>query len=593
MLFLVSRPKMYTMTSRYHSYKVEIKNLKFTSDRGVLYPKTAIITFFNAQKEPVGVELMGFMETSELYRMIRDGEELILDQCYVCNFSLSVFRKESAMDKKELVPIKGLSAKDAFFESQFGTDFSYADFIDGNVDFSGSHFLKGQTSFANCRMGKGIFRFSGVYMRNGNIDFSNSSFGQGDFLCKNTVFGSGIRDFQDVAFGEGEVNFANTEFGVGETLFINSQFGCGSVSFKVARFFDGRIDFHYATFGSGDISFERTEFGNSKVDFRTVDFGEGRVNFNRSVFGDGDVTFEGTELSKGRFFFKRVSMGNGSRSFELMNCPSSEVNFEKTDFGNGPISFHNSKYRQLILKSCHIDHYLDLRVAEAWKLDLSDTIARDIIDMEPYDFDVNIQVLDMSGMRLLGRIYIDWRLNRCHQMIQEQMETTSLRQKAEQYRILKENFNATGKYEDEDKAYIEFKRHEARADLQDRSRNKPWSKLYLLPGHWFKHLIFDLVGQYATNPIRVLFSMLVAYVFFSLVYFFDMVFTNADIVASVDDHLSTVAKAFYHSAITFLTIGYGDHYPYLSIRWISGIEGFAGLFLMSYFTVAFVRKILR
>jgi hypothetical protein len=54
-----------------------------------------------------------------------------------------------------------------------------------------------------------------------------------------------------------------------------------------------------------------------------------------------------------------------------------------------------------------------------------------------------------------------------------------------------------------------------------------------------------------------------------------------------------MARAFYHSAITFLTIGYGDHYPYGSIRWVSSMEGFFGLFLMSYFTVAFVRKVLR
>jgi hypothetical protein len=61
----------------------------------------------------------------------------------------------------------------------------------------------------------------------------------------------------------------------------------------------------------------------------------------------------------------------------------------------------------------------------------------------------------------------------------------------------------------------------------------------------------------------------------------------------VDDQLSMVAKSFYHSAVTFLTIGYGDHYPYGMVRWVSAIEGFVGLFLMSYFTVAFVRKILR
>ncbi|MGM0496551.1 MAG: ion channel [Bacteroidota bacterium] len=54
----------------------------------------------------------------------------------------------------------------------------------------------------------------------------------------------------------------------------------------------------------------------------------------------------------------------------------------------------------------------------------------------------------------------------------------------------------------------------------------------------------------------------------------------------------------YTTAITFFDenkkeIGYGDYYPEGIIRWLCGLEGFVGLFLMSYFTVAFVRKILR
>jgi len=62
---------------------------------------------------------------------------------------------------------------------------------------------------------------------------------------------------------------------------------------------------------------------------------------------------------------------------------------------------------------------------------------------------------------------------------------------------------------------------------------------------------------------------------------------------SPPEQLSELAVSFYHSAITFLTIGYGDYSPWGAVRVISSIEGFVGLFLMSYFTVAFVRKILR
>jgi hypothetical protein len=89
--------------------------------------------------------------------------------------------------------------------------------------------------------------------------------------------------------------------------------------------------------------------------------------------------------------------------------------------------------------------------------------------------------------------------------------------------------------------------------------------------------------------------MVFAYLIFTAVYLVLPLFVDTRIVSSLGDpdKLSSVAVAFYHSAITFLTIGYGDYYPSGLIRWISGVEGFVGLFMMSYFTVAFVRKILR
>jgi len=578
---------------RYSSYRVEVKNVKYVTDKGQQYPKTAIITLLNDKNEEISTELMGTLEVNDLYSMIDEGKDIILDNCLVEDFSLSIYRQQRELGKKEYIELKNFSARNSFFLSHLATDFSYADFGDYDISFDGSHFARGKVLLNGIKSGKGSFSLSGIFVKDGHIELTGAEFAEGNFDFKNSVINDGLKDFQDIVFSEGDISFANTEFNSGEILFINSRFGKGNFSFKISRIVSGRIDFHYASFGAGDVVFERVDFGDSRVDFRAVDFGAGRVNFNRSVFGDGDMVMEGALFKGTKFFFKRVSMGSGVKDFSLMEMQTCEASFEKTDFGSGEVSFNGSSFKQLSLRSCHLDHYVDIRLSRAELIDLSDSIVRDIVDMEPFNADYQINILDLSGMRLLGKLYMDWDNNRCREVIMNQ-KNTSLKQKSEQFRILKENFNVTGKYEDEDRAYVMFKRLESRYFLHETLvRKKGIASIPAYISYGFRWLVFDAAGQYATNPIRVLLSMVVSYLVFSFIYLFMILFSRSDIIASVDDRLTIVARAFYHSAITFLTIGYGDHYPYGSIRWMSGIEGFIGLFLMSYFTVAFVRKILR
>jgi hypothetical protein len=580
------------MITGYSDFRVELKKVKFTTDDGRSCPITAIITFLNSEGKEINTELFGAIDINSVYELIKEGKDVILDNYYVSDFSLSAFRRHNNIEKKALVSIKSLSAKGAFFESKVCNDFSHASFSDGVVDFDGAHFAKGSVSFTGSVFGKGNVIFSNTYFGDGNVEFNGTSFGEGDFLFKNAIVKDGIKDFQDIQFGNGEVSFANTEFNSGELLFINTRFNSGKFNFKVTRITGGKVDFHYSVFGDCEIMFERTEFGNSRVDFRTVDFGSGRINFNRSVFGNGEVNFEGASSKAGKIQFKKAEMGSGMKSFNLMEMEDTEISFEKTSFGDGDVTFYESKFHTISLKSCHLNQYFDLRLAKAHLLDISDTIVRDIVDLEPYDFPVEIVVLDLSGMRLVGKLYIDWNLNKCNDIITKQ-EGTTQRQKAEQFRILKENFSGTGKYSDEDKAYVMFKRYEAKSWLTEQKEKGGLTKAISYIPHGFKWLVFDAMGLYATNPARVLVSMAAAYLLFSVVYVLMIVLTNADIVSSTTDQLSVVARSFYHSAITFFTIGYGDHYPYGAARVISAIEGFMGVFLMSYFTVAFVRKVLR
>ncbi|MBA4321330.1 MAG: hypothetical protein C0408_00785, partial [Odoribacter sp.] len=570
------------------------KKVKFIADDGRTCPRTAIVTLTGHDGEEIGTELFGAVEMSEVYNLIKDGKDLNLDNFFISEFSLSNYRRHNGLEKKDFVSLRKFSAKNAFFEAKNCTDFSYSLFSDDEVSFEGAHFAKGKVLFTGSNFGKGDTNFSNTLFRDGNIEFIGSVFGDGDFLFKNAIVRDGIKDFQDIMFGDGEISFANTEFNSGELLFINTHFGNGRFNFKVTRITGGKVDFHYSGFGDCEVTFERTEFGNSRVDFRTVDFGSGRINFNRSVFGNGEVNFEGASCRSGKIQFKKAEMGSGPKNFNLMEMSNAEINFEKTEFGDGDVSFNNSHFKLLSLKSCHLDHYVDLRLARAEILDISDTIVRDIIDLEPYDFKINIDVLDMAGMRLIGKLYIDWKLNNCVDIILNQKDTT-IRQKAEQFRILKENFSGTGKYDDEDKAYVMFKRFEAGADMNEAVSENKWARLWEYPAYSFKWLVFDKIGLYATSPGRVLLSVIFFWLFFGIGYYLIQISGLGLTLSSVNnpDGLSVFIQSFYHSGITFFTIGYGDVFPQGLSRILSIIEGFAGVFMMSYFTVAFVRKVLR
>ena len=491
-------------------------------------------------------------------------------------------------------PKFGFSAYNAFFDSRVITDFSFAEFDDEYKNFENAHFLSGAVSFQSAKFHQGGVNFSYTYFNDGNVDFSNVNFGDGEVNFKNSWFGTGHKNFQDAYFGKGDVLFVNTEFNDGDVTFVNVLFNSKRVTFKVARFGEGKIGFHFARFHCKELLFERTEFGNGKVDFRTTEFSDAKVSFNRAVFGNGEKSFEASQHKGGKLTYRKSIWGDGNISFEKVEFDNTILYLDNADFGKGNLSFNNSHILELSLKSCHLDYYVDLRLSKCKSIDLSDTVARDIIDIKPYNFPLEIGTINFVGMRLIGRIYIDWEINNIKELIYSQ-KNTNRREFAEQFRILKENFSTTGQYVDEDKAYVEFKRNELKADLKDALKKNPYSRIWEYPSYAFQWLVFDKVGLYATNPLRVLTSMLFGYIFFSLLYLVIPFFIDSKIVSSVGDpdKLGPVAVSFYHSAITFLTIGYGDYYPSGFFRWLSGMEGFVGLFLMSYFTVAFVRKILR
>ena len=147
-----------------------------------------------------------------------------------------------------------------------------------------------------------------------------------------------------------------------------------------------------------------------------------------------------------------------------------------------------------------------------------------------------------------------------------------------------------------DIAYINFKRNEEKADWLKGLAKKKFAFLWEYPYYLFKKLIFDKIGLYATSPARVLTSVVVVYFFFTLVYLVVPYFSETAKVTPLMDDMSFINRlltTMYYSAITFFTVGYGEMLPTGFLRFFASIEGFLGVFMMSYFTVAFARKILR
>lgn len=536
------------------------------------FSQTAEVCFYDENFKKVSVIKFGVITPEEIYTKIDAGEDIILNNAYILNFSLTDYRVSKGLDDSVHIALKNFSAKKAFFDCDVSNDFSYAKFEGEKVVFEAAIF------------------------GNGSTNFSNADFGNGDVTFKKAKFGSGSTTFQSAQFGEGLISFNSASFGTGNLVFVDCNFGHGNVDFKNTYLGDGTVDFKFARFSDGDVTFERASFGKGKKDFKNIEFGGGKIDFRRVDFNDGDVIFDGAEFGDGKVSFRSSVFGHGSKSFEQADFAKGEAQFDLVEFGSGSVSFHKTLVHDISFKGCALNCYLDLRLGECHYVDLSNTIVRDIIDMMPEDDHVVIKTMNISGMRILGRIFIDWRSNKVNDLIHHQEETTEF-QKAEQFRLLKENFRNNGKYDDEDAAYVEFKRMEAKALLHSKTQSgNILKKLLAHITYYFQKYVFDFVGRYGTDATRVLFNMLIVYSAFSIFYFVCDNFLPqfGDIETGLGNpDLHSLKTSFYYSAITFFTIGYGDYFPGGFLKVMAALEGFCGVFLMSYFTVAFARKIIR
>lgn len=579
------------MARSFDSFNLQILEKPYFRPDGFSTSKTAHITLLNKDNKGIEELFLAYPSLDEIYESIESGSSINLDSCFLQGFSLTACRRYLLRDKSSKLELVSFSAQNAFFFSPYEIDFSFSHFLGEKTLFTNTIFVSANLNFRESTFECSAVLFNELFAKVDKFDMTQCRFSVNSLTFKNSIFDEGVKDFQDTDFGEGDISFINTDFGAGSVSFVNTEFNNSSVSFKVARFGDGKEDFRYARFGKGTVSFDQTDFGPGRIDFRNVEFGEGKTSFNRCFFDEGEVTFEGAEVRKGKITFLRSTFGAKIVSFDLFQGNDAEMVFEKVIFP-GNVNFTNGLFNKLVFNQCQFNGTLNLHVEKANEIDLYGCIARDIIDYYSHGESPDVRILNLNGLRLLGRLYVQWEANGIEQLIYKQ-EDTSIGEKASQFRILKENFNGLGRYEDEDLAYVEYMRCMQKYYLEKDKKSSLISRIIATPKYFFKVLIFDWMGLYATSPVRVIVSIIVVQIIFSLLFTLFTVIGIGDVVSGLESEPMIFFKSLYFCVITFFTIGYGEFIPLGYSRVLSGLLGFMGVFLMSYFTVAFVRKILR
>jgi len=525
-----------------------------------------------------------------------------------------------------------------FYENvDFGkgeVSFEKVKFGDGRVSFNGAKFKDGEVSFREAEFEDGCID---------DVDIAeNDPDGGVGVAFKNTSFIDAYLTFDYVNFADREVVFRDAEFTGRGVSFQKAQIN-GSVSFGGAHtdkyihfieaehiekanfdgaYIGGEVRFDQAT-DIGEVSFGRAYVGevsfhnahiNGEVTFNSTEFGDGDVSFNSAKFKDHEVSFKNIKFGKGKLSFLDTTFGVGGISFLDSKFGDGEVSFESTHFNGanisfakvifGEISFNNSTEGNIKFELVQFNGKVDMIVKSCKELKFINCVNNNVI-IFPVKGEKEIEELRFDNFVNVGRIQIDWVKNNIEKLIKNDIEKVNQKQKevdnemrreylemAEQFLLLKENFRSMGKYDEEDLAYVQYKQYERKSRWKwnedvETGRTKRIIHKIIYPLEWF---VLDFIGRYATAPSRILKALIVNILLFGIIYYMLGLVIQQNAVLKMNN----LVTGFYFSAITSFTVGFGDVSPNNPIiAGFSCVEAFIGLFLMSYFTVAFARKILR
>ncbi len=439
------------------------------------------------------------------------------------------------------------------------------------------------------------------------------------------------------------------EIDVSFTYIQNFEGICGNNLTKELKFIKNLKA--YFSFINGGMKFHYVNFIGNSLDFERATFMNGSVTFINSTFECENIKFIHSKIIKSNIWFKNSKLNNSKLNAQFINLINSDFHIKESSFIKGSVSFFlaNSENSEILLRSESMEETklnfemsnLDKVVLAKLTFKAESNFKFDSINKLEF-INCNIQTdICLDGIAKYkclyfnevinnGKIFIDWDNNNVFNAIENKDNYINENQilqikfiyehKLKQYRLLKNNFNNIGYHEDEDKAlvcymdnYLKFSLNHLKEKsifknveyLKEVKSKKSFNfcstinylkiKLAIYIERISKRslLISRCVGRYGTSPSSILITAFICMLGFATAYW------CVGITLPRLDECGNIIKlsfgdAFYFSGITFLTIGYGDITPYNAyFKLLTVTEGFIGIFLMSYFSVAIVRKLVR
>lgn len=378
-------------------------------------------------------------------------------------------------------------------------------------------------------------------------------------------------------------------------------------NFKAEQaFFSGkRISFDNACFEGG------VTFKGSIIKGETLSFRNARFTLDDSEYtghNKNEITFRNTRMLIRNLLFDEIVVDGNIEdkliSMEDAVIEASYISFSKMNLNDTALFCY-----QTLMGNADV-YMIEPRIAQS-RLDFEDSVVKDVImlnisaipelsfgfrscekliiencNITDNVFLNNMKIMSLRACRNQGKILTDWggrkkdgKGKKNFPILLSVMNNSDADDvKAEQFILLKENFQNIGQYEYEDEAFIQY--------MNYKYKHSPIR---------FAYRLLNFIGKYGISPGRVLLTMFWTVVFFGCLnvgfsYWVPSAYSFTGSNLGFFDH---VGNSFYLSVSNLISydcnIAAGNTVTIIS----SIVESVIGWFLLGYLSVAVVRKTLR